>query len=457
MAVGVLAWAHAADDDRWLSRIESAEQTALSGDADSGLRQLDALVVEALAAGRSEAQVQASLAHARVKLRLGRTEGVRRELEETLVTARQFGVIDAEAALTESYADYWFAMGDLDAATGFLRKSVSLALGQSAPDPGTAKRLLRRLIALHRSLGQTHLIARTQAWLDLLDGSPDAAPSGIELEPRQSTVTVAPAEIARTRLVLANATPLNVTGTLVLDTGGTFLASWKTGADADTVILRCAENASILPSATEARQITLHPGEDHGIFLELEPGQPPRELTKVLKLSWIAGTVTTTAEVTCRFEAVTASARVSVSNASSVRLSPYVGIPVYEEIYFREASRDWTENFVPATDKPCRVEIYELSGGTSGTETRRLIAVDADGDGDFKGPGDRLLSDRDHDAVPDVKLSANSPIVALELLLYPLSDDSGRPLTPDDLQLGIALEHGSTSKGTDALHRIKVR
>ena len=457
MAACASSAAPAADEDRWLSRIEGAEQTALSTDPEAGLRQLDALVVEALGAGRTEAQIQASLAHARVKLRLGRTDGVRRELEETLVTARQFGVDDAEAALTETYADYWFAAGDLEAATGFLRKSVSLALSQPAPDPGMARRILRRLIALHRSLGQSHLVARTQAWLDLLDGSPDAAPTGVELEPRLSTVTVAPAEIARTRLVLANATPLPVTGTLVLDAGGTFLAGWKTGADADTVVLRCPENDAILPSATEARQITLRPGEDHGLFIELEPGQPPRELTKRIKISWIAGPVTTTAEVTCRFESAAASARVGVSNTSSVHLSPYVAIPVYEEIYFRDASNDWLENFVPATDKPCRIEIYELSGGTSGTETRRLIAIDADGDGEFKGAGDRLLTDRDHDAVPDVKLSANSPVVALELLLYPLSNEAGEPLTPDQLRLGIALEHGSTRSGTDAVHQIRTR
>ncbi|MFH1496534.1 MAG: hypothetical protein ABII82_01795, partial [Verrucomicrobiota bacterium] len=89
---------------------------------------------------------------------------------------------------------------------------------------------------------------------------------------------------------------------------------------------------------------------------------------------------------------------------------------------------------------PARVELVDA-------ETARVIAVDATGDGDFRGIGDVLFEDRDRDGFPDITYAPGQTARPVEIQVYP----SGR-YPSIDVNLDLRNPDGSWTAGsTDRL------
>ncbi len=425
------AWAFDAED--FLARLDAAQT---DDELDAALRRLDALVVEADQAGRTDLQLLASQAHASLKIRHGRLTGAQREVEDALTQARQAGLGGYEAALGETYAEYWLAQGDPLAAAEWFQRSFRLALAQKPAQVVLARRLASRSVVLHQSVGHHHLAAQAQAWLDVLDDTADAPSTGVTLQPSASATQVVSNEVARTRLYLANASAEPVTGALLVDAGELAVTEWKSRGDREELQVRFPGGALVPDTASQqGRKITLQPGEARLVTLEVDPAAPPQVTQKRVTVTWQTGKTSLQSTVDFHFRRPRDLAGTSVSNSCRVQLSPLVSVPVHTEIYHRKGLRQHLQDIMPATSAPCRVELYEVLPGT--LHSRELLAVDADGDGSFDGPSDDLAVDRNRDRFPDVLFSDDKAVVALELRLYPLDPAAG------PLDLTVSLKEGT--------------
>ena len=97
-------------------------------------------------------------------------------------------------------------------------------------------------------------------------------------------------------------------------------------------------------------------------------------------------------------------------NAGVFQLNAGWSIPLYHEIYHR-GTRARVQNLAVSASAACRLEIFDH-------DTGRLLAVDANGDGSYFSPGDRVLEDADRDGWPDLVIGDRAR--ALEICAWPL-------------------------------------
>ncbi len=417
-------------------RLGDALQSA-DADADKALRLLDALVVEATQRGDASIQVRAELWHARITLDQHKTAGVLDELDNALTTARQAGLTSAEPDLYATRADYFEFLGKPEQARPLLDRAIQLALATSQIP--LAREMLDRLAALQEKARQTHLRTQTLARASLL--VPDASQPAAELQPLEARVSVENGELGRTRLVLANPSSDTVTGTLSLDAPGTTLGRpwepvpdqrlWATDPDSHHILL----TPSAKGTGSFGKKITLRPGEQVFLYLEVNPPSGKiKNAVQPVTATWRDDDATTPpAQSRLNFEFSSTLPDVSVASSSHIRLSPYYSVPLYAEVYHRGSASQRVEDVVAKTSVPCLVEVYD-------EDTRELLAVDNEGDGDFFGPADRLLSDFNHDHLPDVVFSAadQKSVSSLEFRLFPAPfEDPADPAasTPLDITL----------------------
>ena len=117
-----------------------------------------------------------------------------------------------------------------------------------------------------------------------------------------------------------------------------------------------------------------------------------------LEARWEFGTTTTARET-------------AVVNASLAEDNPFYSVTFYHELYYRGPGTS-LQNLRVTASRSCRIEITDAWTG-------ELLAIDANGDGDFDGSGDVLFADADADGYPDFKLGPGRDVAAFELLVYP--------------------------------------
>lgn len=96
-------------------------------------------------------------------------------------------------------------------------------------------------------------------------------------------------------------------------------------------------------------------------------------------------------------------------------MQPGWSIPLYHEIYGRRR-RARVENLQVKASVPARLEILDQ-------ETGKLLAVDAEGDGLYTSPGDRVLQDQDGDGNPDMIVGDRAQ--AVEIQVWPAPATGG--------------------------------
>jgi len=433
-----------------LSRLADAVRGV---DRAAALRTLDAMAAEALQAGRLDLRVQATAAHARLRIKAGEFRRVLQDLEEARSEARAGAWPAVEAMVNEVFADYWAAQGDPVAAAEWLEQAWVAALAAVPSEVSLALRVLARLEEVRGTLGQDHLAAQAAAWRSVLLGAPGAPVPEVALQPMNLTTQVATDEVGRARLFLANATPTAVTGTLLIDGGDLTVRQWGNRGGEEEVTLQFPAASGAVPQSTaQGRKLTLMPGETRLLTLEVEPNTPPRPGTRSVSVTWQAGAASVTSTAQFHFRKSRELPSTSVANACHVRLSPLVSVPVHMEVYHRGRPKNHLQDILPVTSQPCRVELHEiLSDGTRG---RQWLAIDADGDGSYAGPADAVVADANGSGYPDIEFSAEKEVAALEVRLYPLPTADGS--LPASLDLTVSLRDGDRwRQPADVSHRVE--
>lgn len=449
LALGAGSGAMAVETEVFERRIEEAVRQP---DAGAALRTLDALAAEALQAGRIDLRVLATAAHARLRIRTGDFNRVREDLVDARSEARTGGWLAAEAWVNATFADYWQAQGDVLAAAEWLEAAWSASMAAVPAESDLAVSVLARLGDLREAVGQDHLAAQARAWLALLTGSSSAPPPEIVLQPVAMSVHVSTEEVGRARLFLANATPVTISGTLLVDAGDLSVRQWVGAGTEERVTLRFPSATGAVPhSNAQGRRVVLHPGESRTIVLEVEPNAPSQPGVRRVTVTWQTGETSVTSIAEFLFDRARDLPGTSVANACHVRLSPLFSVPVYMEIYHRGSPKRHIQDLLPVTSEPCRIELYEILAG--GARGRHWLAVDADGDGGYFGPSDAVGADANDSGFPDVEFSHLKEVAALELRLYPLAAPDGS--FPARLDLNVALRDGARwRQPADVSHRI---
>jgi tetratricopeptide (TPR) repeat protein len=101
----------------------------------------------------------------------------------------------------------------------------------------------------------------------------------------------------------------------------------------------------------------------------------------------------------------------AVVNASLAEDNPFYSLSFFHDVYFRGETEILTNLRVQASE-PCRVEIVDAL-------SRLLLAIDANGDGDFEDAGDAFYTDGDLNGYPDFKVSAVRDVQRFEVVVFP--------------------------------------
>lgn len=271
--------------------------------------------------------------------------------------------------------------------------------------------LKERPVALSGSL-QAALGAERAAGADLMAAAFAGGnrAEGVDLQPSDSRVLVSAPdrEVGRTRFILTNASPFTVEGTLRISPEKSSVTSWETGESGAYVIIgKVAEDSG--EAVNGQRRLRLLPGQQMPVFVERGPEGGEEEVS----VEWTDGTRKQTAAGHFYFSAGLPAA--SVVNLGEFRLQAGWSVPLYHEIYYR-GSNVHTENVRVTASEACRLEIFDC-------DTGRLLAVDADGDGYFTSPGDRVLEDADGDHMPDLQVGDRAR--ALEIFAWPAGPVGG--------------------------------
>ena len=119
----------------------------------------------------------------------------------------------------------------------------------------------------------------------------------------------------------------------------------------------------------------------------------------------------------------------AVIDAGAFRANPFHLIPVYHVYQYRPPTRGELNLRVVASE-PTRIEFYD--------DQRKLVAVDAQGDGRLDAEGDSLIQDRDRNGIVDLVLPAQRNEITFLLMVRPLAESSNqdRELSVESLQEG---------------------
>lgn len=258
---------------------------------------------------------------------------------------------------------------------------------------------------------RTAMAEERTAGARLMAGLAEEMPiDGVDLQPSKSQVMVSAPdrEVGRTRFVLTNASPFTVQGTLKISPERSVVTAWETGESGAYVTVGKGETVG------SSRSLRLLPGQQMPIFVERGPDGGEEKVT----VSWTDGTETETASGQFYFR--NGQPTTSFVNAGVFQLRAGWSVPLYHEIYHR-GTRIHTENLRLTASAECRLEIFDH-------DTGRLLAVDADGDGAFASPGDRVLEDADGDGTPDIQVGDRAR--ALEIFAWPAaSSPAGLTIT----------------------------
>jgi tetratricopeptide (TPR) repeat protein len=227
-----------------------------------------------------------------------------------------------------------------------------------------------------------------------------AAPQpAVDLQPILAATRVATGELAHARFILVNPSPTPAVGTVQLVSAGwqgdwtPTDQGWNIALKPDPVVTHTTSNLTLAPGVTM-------------LYLEA-----PLTLssTGAVNIIWRGGA---TAAAQWQFGAITDSREVAIVNASLAAENPFYSVVFYHELFYR-GQTNTLQNLRVTASQPCRIEIVD-------TQANQFLAIDANGNGDFKDAGDVLYADADADGYPDFALSPEHDVACFELRVYPL-------------------------------------
>lgn len=136
--------------------------------------------------------------------------------------------------------------------------------------------------------------------------------------------------------------------------------------------------------------------------------------------------------------------RTAVIDAHAVQENPFYLIPVHHMIQRMKTGKNETIDFSIEASTPMRIEMYN-------GETDELIAIDANGDGDFKDPGDYIGVDDNRNSQPDITFGTQQKLTSLLLYIKPDHQTS-----KSEAELIVKIRDNNEWR-TDAIDRIEFK
>lgn len=405
---------------RWIERRligtgQIARMHAFAGDFAEGKRLIDASIAETRTLDEPKLLAELLLARAEIQLDAEALGGVKADLYETLKWYRQQGGLRAEAGAYVQYVRFLRVSGQWTAA----RKALA-----------RAEACLRRFPdALQRAVLDREGVA-LGAMRD--DGPPDPVivhPVISDLQPVQLTTCVSDQWSAKGRFTLTNPGRAVVDGWMVA--GGVGLEStW------DEARLQWRVDARPAGTHLNVKQhIVLQPLDQATIVLTVDPAIAD---AGHIQLTWHGEGEDQSAWWS--FSRGRVDSEIAVIDANLALGNPFYSVPLHHYIVRANPDAGTSQNLRVVTSAPCRVELVDAASG-------KVIAVDATGDGDFRGVGDVIFADGNLDGCPDLRFDKNQRVATLEIQVYPSS-----PGHEIDVRLELQKRDGSwASSATDRL------
>jgi hypothetical protein len=207
-------------------------------------------------------------------------------------------------------------------------------------------------------------------------------------------------EFARAYFVLSNPSGETAKTTLRI-TGETFRGDWQTNQDDLLLKLTPSDTAAVAQT-----EIEVPPGRE--VLLSLECA-PDSKLSNNIVMLQCQSEIQRTARWDFGFgdDART----LAVVNASLAEDNPFYSLSFFNDVYFRGELEALINLRVQASE-PCRIEVVDAF-------SHELLAIDANGDGDFEDLGDAFHTDIDVNGYPDFKVNSQADVKRLELAVFP--------------------------------------
>ncbi|MEM9479627.1 MAG: tetratricopeptide repeat protein [Verrucomicrobiota bacterium] len=252
-----------------------------------------------------------------------------------------------------------------------------------------------------------------------------------DFQPLASRTVVRLGEPARSRFFLSNPTGFPATGKLLAD-GKIASASWNEESLTWTITTETEKESRRLFSpdfvcgAGEriTTELVLLKANEEPVTLELF--WQPTASESGEKHSWIAQA---TADD---------SGQTSATTASVAERSPFYPVPFFQEIHSHGTTG--LQDFRIVSSSTCRTEFYNDDG--------KLLAVDANGDGEFSGAGDLLTADRNFEGYPDVTLTTSRSSEVVEFHVFVEGNE-------EDISLEFQLKGSDSEWNTEAISTLQ--
>lgn len=236
----------------------------------------------------------------------------------------------------------------------------------------------------------------------------------ILMQPLEIRSEVAVGEVAGGRVTLSNISELPITGVVQVDGRHTpvMIETW----DAPSGVMKV-----IVGDGTQTKQsqeMTLQPEEQVVVYLEAQAVS--NQFTEI-DVQWLDPSLANPLKHLWKYRSSDILKNIAVVNTNIDIKNAFMPVIMYQEVFYRERESIY-QNYRFRTTSSGRIEIID-------DVSRELIAVDANGDGDFEDVGDILNVDQDRDGYPDIPLDKDNNLAAIEVLFY---EDQ---LSSDDVEL----------------------
>lgn len=355
---------------------------------------------------------------------------VRPELEEWLVlaldNARRTGNKFDELPLYENYARFLEMQGRYSEAIQIQQEAVRLSGAMNLPKRSLNNQDLlaayrqrlenlpeSRLVETDNTPSETNVVTTTTPSPEVTasaDGNQRSAESGavntpaVDIQPGLSHSASLPSQPAYGRFYVYNPSFTDQKGTLCL-TGPIDQVEWQNEhwltVSASPVFESARLTQSIqLESGTaciiDITGLPLEDGTGAEVLCQWVPEEP--------QASGVTGSWS--------YQAAETEKRTAVIDAHQLQNNPFYLIPIHHMVQRIDATDQQIVNYAVEASSPMRIESYDAASG-------RLLAVDANGDGDFLDGGDLIIGDRDRDNWPDLVFEEGQKLSSLVLYVQP--------------------------------------
>lgn len=388
----------AAEERRWTQRRligtgKVARMQAHTGNFTAARLIMDAAIAETRTLDEPRLLAELLLTRAELRLDSGLWKGVQFDLFEALKWYRQQGGLRAETAAYVQYVRYLRMAGKTSAAHETIARAKACL--RSFPD-ATLRAVLNAEIPLVAALP-------AEPALPVVESVSEDPASASDLQPVELTTRISETWSAKGRFTLTNPGKVPETGWLAAK-GVALEAVW----DEDAFLWRV--HAAVDGTQLEVKQkLTLQPLDQATIVLTVDPILA-REGN--IRLTWSGRAGIQTAW--WRYTQGKIEGDVAVIDANLAVENPFYSVPLHHYIVRMNPDAGGSQNLRVSTTEPCRVELVDAATG-------RVVAVDATGDGDFRGVGDVIFADGNLDGVPDLRFDKGQRVATLEIQLYPIS------------------------------------